>query len=92
MAVFGATVKGTNLEIISHVTSNNPSRFTNYIEFAAMPTPRQPTLNSQRAIVSEDSTSFNIFPASCANFQSLTSSIQCRSAHIINSRSGFSTS
>jgi hypothetical protein len=60
----GVSVQRTNLEIMSLLTSNTPGRITTYIECSAMPTPRQPMLNSRRAMSTEDSTCFDIFPVS----------------------------
>jgi hypothetical protein len=37
---FGASVTQTNLEILSLVTGNTPSRITTYIEHSAIPTAR----------------------------------------------------
>jgi len=92
MSVFGASVQRTNLEIMSLLTSNTPGGITTYIERSAMPTPRQPMPNSRRAMFTEDSTCFDIFPVSWETSLSPTSSIQCRSACLITSRSGFSNS
>jgi len=92
MSVFGAIVQRTNLEIISLLTSNTPDGITTYIERSVMPTARQPMPNSRHAMFTEDSTCFDIFPASWATSLSPTCSIQCRSACLTSSRSGFSTS
>jgi hypothetical protein len=64
MSVLGASVQRTNLEIMFLVTSNTPGGITTYIERLAMPTPRQLMPNCHRAMVTEDSTWFNIFPVS----------------------------
>jgi len=72
--------------------SNTPGGITTYRECSAMPTPRQPMLNSCRAMFTEDSTRFDIFHVSLVPSQSPTSSIQCRLAYLTTSRSGFSTS
>jgi len=64
MSVFGATVQRTSLEIMSLLTSNTVGRITTYIERSAMPTPRQPMPNSRRAMSTEDSMCFDIFPVS----------------------------
>jgi hypothetical protein len=64
MSVFGASVQRTNMEIMFLLTSNTPGGMTTYIEHSAMPTPRQPMLNSRRAMATEDSTGFDIFPES----------------------------
>jgi hypothetical protein len=61
MSVFSASVQKTQLEIMSLPTCNTPGRITTYIESSAMPTPRQPMLNSRRAMFTEDLTCFDIF-------------------------------
>jgi len=77
---------------MSLLTSNTPGGITTYIECLAMPTLRQPMPTSGRAMFTEDSMRFKIFPVSWATSQSPTSSTPCRSACLITSRSGFSTS
>jgi len=62
MSVLGASIQTTNLEIMCILTSNTPSGITTYIEHSAMPTPRQLMRNSRRAMFTEDSTCFDIFP------------------------------
>jgi len=57
-----------------------------------MPTPRQLMLYSRPSMFTEESTCFDIFPVSYMIPWSLTSSIQCSSACLTTSRSGFSTS
>jgi len=53
-----------NLEIMSLLTCNTPGGITTYIARSAMPTPKQSMPNSHRAMFSEDSTCFDIFPVS----------------------------
>jgi len=91
MSVYGVSVQRTNLEIMSHLTSHTPSRITTYIERSAMPTLRQLMPNSCRAMFTEDSTCFNIFPVLWATCRSPTCSIDSKSA-CLTFRSGFSTS
>jgi len=91
MSVFGASVQRTNLVIMSLLTSNTPGGITTCIEHTAMRTTRQLMTNTHRAMFSEDSTCFDIFPVSWATSLSPTSSIQCISACLTTSRSGFST-
>jgi hypothetical protein len=62
MSVFGVYVQSTNMEIMSLLPSNSPGGITTYIEHSAMPTPRQPIPNSRHAMLTEDSTCFDIFP------------------------------
>jgi len=92
MSVIGASVQRTNMEIMSLLTSNTPGGITTYMEHSAMPTRRQQMRNSRRAMFTEDSTCFDIFPVSSGTSLSPTSSRQCRSACLTTSRSGFSTS
>jgi len=92
ISVFGASVERTNLEIMSLLTSNIPGGITTHIAPSAMPTPRQLVWNSRRAMFTEDSAFFDIFPVSWATSRSLTSPIQCRSACLTTSTSWFSTS
>jgi len=92
MSALGASVQRPNLEIICILTRNTAGGITTYIERSAMPTPRQRMPNSGRAMFTEDSTCFDIFPVLWAFSRSPTSSIQCRSACLTTSRSGFSTS
>jgi len=92
MSGFGASVQRTNLEIMSLLTSNAPGRIITYIERSAMPTPRQQMPNSRCAMFTGDSTCFDICHVLWATSLSTTSSIQCRSACLTASRSGFSTS
>ena len=66
MSVFGASVRRTNLKIMSHLTSNTAGGITTYIERSAKPTRRQPMPDSGRARSTEDSVCFDIFPVSCA--------------------------
>jgi len=61
---FRASVQKTNLKIMSFLTSNTPGGITTYIEHSTMPTPRQPMPNSRRAMFTEHSTCFDIFPVS----------------------------
>jgi len=91
MSVLGGSVQGTNLEMMSILTSNTHNGITTYVERSAMPTPKQPMPTSRCAMFTEDSTCFDIFPVSWATSRSLTSSILCRSACLTTSRSGFST-
>jgi hypothetical protein len=60
----GVSVQRTNLEIMSWLTSNTPGGITTNIEHSALPTPRHLILNSGHARFTENSTSFDIFPAS----------------------------
>jgi len=92
MSVFCASVQRTNLEIMCILTRNTPGGITTYIARSVMPTLRQRMPNSRRAMFTEDSTCFDIFPVFWAISRSPTSSIQCRSACLTTSRSGFSTS
>jgi len=92
MSLFGASVQRTNVEIMSLRTSNTPSGITTYTECSAMPTPRQPMLNSHRTMLTNDSMCFDIFPLPWPTFCSPTSSTQCRSACLTASRSALSTS
>jgi hypothetical protein len=46
MSCFVARVHRTNLEIMSRLESNTFGGITTYIQCSAMPTPRQPTMNS----------------------------------------------
>jgi len=92
MSVFGASVQRTNLEIMSLLTSITLGEIITLIGRSVMPTPRQLMPNSPRAMFTEDSTCFDLFPVTWVTSRSLTSSIQCRSASLITSRSGFSTS
>jgi len=64
VSVFGASVQRMNVQIISLLTSNIAGGITTYIEFSAMPTPWQPMPNSRHAMLTEDSTCFDIFPVS----------------------------
>jgi len=91
MSVFGVTVQRTNLEIMSLQTSNTPCRLRTYIECSAMPTPRQPMPSSRRAVLTKDSTCFDLIPVSWVTSQRLTYSLQCRSACLTTPRSGFFT-
>ena len=87
----GVYVQRTTLQIMCILTSNTPSWITTYIECSAMPTPRRPMQNSHRARFTEDSMCFDIFLVLWATSLSPTFSIECRSACLITSRSGFST-
>ena len=91
MSVLGASIKTTNLEIMSLLTSNTPSGITTYIKCSAMPTPNQPTPNSLRTMFADHSKCFYIFPVSCAISRSPPSSIEWWSACRITSRCWFST-
>jgi len=62
MSVVGASVQRTNLEIMSLLTSNTPGGITTYIERSAISKPRQPMRNCRRAMSTEDSSCFDIFP------------------------------
>jgi len=92
MSIFRASVQRTNLQIMSLLISNTPSRITTYTECSVMPTPRQPMLNSRHAMFTENSTCFDIFLVLWVTSLNPTSSIQCRSACMTTSRSWFSTS
>ena len=92
MCVFGPSMQRTNFDNMSLLTSNTPGGITIYIEHKLMQTPRQPMANSRSAVLTEDSMCFNIFPISWEIFLSLTCFIQCRSASLTTSSSGFSTS
>jgi len=92
MSVFGASVQRMNLEIMCLLTSNTPGGITTYIEWSAIPTPREPMPNSRHAMFTEYSTYFIMLRVFWATSLSLTSSIQTRSACLTTSRSGFSTS
>jgi len=74
------------------LTSNTPGGITTYIECSAMPTRRQWMPNSRRAMFTEDSMCFDVFPVLWATFLSPTSPIQYRLSCLTTSRSGFSTS
>jgi len=91
MSVSGASVQWMNMGNMSIVPSNTPGGISNYIECIAMPTPRLPMPNSRRAMFTEVSTCFDIFPISWATSQILTSSILCRLASLTTSRCEFST-
>jgi len=92
MPVYGANVQRTNLEIMSLVTSNTPGGITTCIECSTMQITMQLVTNSCRAMFTEDSTCFDIIPILWVITWSPTCSIQCRSACLTTSRSGFSTS
>jgi len=92
MTVFVASVQRTNFGIMSLLTSNTTGGMTTYIEHSAMPTPREPMPNSRPAMFSGDSMWIDIFLLLRVTSQSPTSSIQCSSASLTTSRSGFSTS
>ena len=92
MSVFDVSVQGTNLEIMCLLPSNTPEVITTCIKRWVMATPGQQMPNSHCSIFTWDSAFFKIFPVSWGTSQSPTSSIQCRSACITTSRSGFSTS
>jgi len=92
MFVFGVSVQRMNLEIMSRLTSNTPSRITTYVQRSVMATPRQPMPNSCRAMFTKHSTCCDIFPVSWTTSLSPTSSIQCNLGCLTTCRSGFSTS
>jgi len=92
MSVLGASVSRMNLEIMSLPTSNTPGVIRTYIELLTMRTARRPMLSSRSAMFTEESMCFNILAVSLGTSLSLNSSIQCRSACLTTSRSGFSTS
>jgi len=54
ISLFGVSVQRTNLQIMSLLPSNTPGWITTYIERSAMPTPRQPMLNSRCAMFTKD--------------------------------------
>ena len=62
MSDYGAGVRRTILEIICLLTSDTHGGITTYIERSAIPTPRQPMQDSRRAMFTQDSTCFDIFP------------------------------
>ena len=91
-SVLCASIQRTNLEIMPLLASNTPGGIITCIERSAMPTPRQPMLNSRRAIFSEDLTCFNIFPVLWASSLCSTFSIPCRLVCLTTSRCGLSAS
>jgi len=93
MSVFGESVQRTNLQNMSLLLSITPGGVTTYIKCSVLPTPRQPMPISRRAISTEDSTGFDIFPVSWATSWRPTSSTQFRLACLTTSdTSGYSTS
>jgi len=92
ISVSDASVKRTNLEIMSLLTRNSPRGITTNIERSVMPTPIEPMPNCRHTMFTEDSTCFDIFLISWVTSRSPTSYIQCRSACLTTCRGGFSSS
>jgi len=89
---FCVTVQWLNLDSMSLLTSNTLVGITTYRERSVMPTTRQLMPNYRRAMSTQDSRCFDIFPVLWATSWSPTSSIQCRSVCLTTLRSRFSTS
>jgi len=92
MSVFRASIQRMKLEIISLLPSNTAGGITIYIECTAMPIPRQPMLDSRRAMFTHYISYVNVFHVSGAASQSPTPSIPWSSVCLTTCSCGFSTS
>jgi hypothetical protein len=57
-----ASIQRTNFQIMSLLTGDTPGRSETNINYSAMLTAMQPMRNSCRAMFTEESICFNIFP------------------------------